>query len=99
MQEWFGTTTDIITGVITSPEGTPIADAIVEAFSLETQITRRTRTDTRGRYMGTPHEHFVHAAYESNAAMDAYIREVVLGGHRQDPGSNELLSALMTGRD
>lgn len=45
-----GGTTDIITGTVTGQDGEPIADAVIEAFSLETQITRRDRTDARGRY-------------------------------------------------
>jgi len=45
-----GQGTDIITGVITADDGTPIPDATVEAFSLETQVTRRARTDARGRF-------------------------------------------------
>ncbi len=45
-----GLGTDIITGVITSDDGTPIPDATVEAYSLETQVTRRARTDARGRF-------------------------------------------------
>ncbi len=45
-----GSTTDILTGTVTDENGTPIAGAIVEALSLETQITRRTTTDARGRY-------------------------------------------------
>ena len=45
-----GATTDIITGVVTDSAGQPLADASVEALSLETQITRRQLTDQRGRY-------------------------------------------------
>jgi carboxypeptidase family protein len=45
-----GSTTDILTGTITDENGAPLARAIVEAMSLETQITRRTTTDARGRY-------------------------------------------------
>jgi hypothetical protein len=45
-----GLGTDIITGVITDEDGNPIQDATVEAFSLETQVTRRARTDARGRF-------------------------------------------------
>jgi len=42
--------TDIITGTILSDDGTPVPDASVEAYSLETQVTRRARTDARGRF-------------------------------------------------
>jgi len=45
-----GMGTDIITGVITTDDGTPIQDATVEAYSLETQVTRRAHTDARGRF-------------------------------------------------
>ena len=45
-----GSGTDIITGTITTPDGRPVARAEVEAYSLETQVTRRTRTDENGRY-------------------------------------------------
>ncbi|HVO36181.1 MAG TPA: TonB-dependent receptor [Gemmatimonadales bacterium] len=45
-----GMGTDIITGVITDEDGTPIPDATVEAYSLETQVTRRAHTDARGRF-------------------------------------------------
>src|SRR5213593_617386 len=45
-----GATTDILTGNVTDENGAPLPGAIVEAMSLETQITRRTNTDARGRY-------------------------------------------------
>ncbi len=45
-----GGTTDIITGVVVSADGIPLAGVLVEAFSLETEISRTTRTDRRGRY-------------------------------------------------
>ena len=45
-----GMGTDVITGVVTGPDGQPIQDANVEAVSLETQVTRRSRTDARGRF-------------------------------------------------
>ncbi len=45
-----GMGTDIITGVVTGEDGSPISDATVEAYSLETQVTRRARTDDRGRF-------------------------------------------------
>ena len=44
-----GTSTDIITGIITDTLGHPIEDAVIEVFSLETQITRTARTNQRGR--------------------------------------------------
>src|SRR3990170_6080012 len=45
-----GTTTDVLTGVVKDAAGQPVADAVVEAMSLETEVTRTTRTDSRGRY-------------------------------------------------
>src|SRR5438445_5269800 len=45
-----GTTTDVLTGVVKDETGQPVADAVVEATSLETQVTRTTKTDARGRY-------------------------------------------------
>ena len=45
-----GAGTDIITGTVTSEQGLPIADALVEVVSLETQITRSARSNARGRY-------------------------------------------------
>lgn len=45
-----GQTTDVITGTVTGEEGHPLAEASVEATSVETQIMRTVRTDARGRY-------------------------------------------------
>ena len=45
-----GATTDIITGVVTGADGKPISDALVEATSLDTRVTRQQRTNDRGRY-------------------------------------------------
>ena len=45
-----GTTTDVLTGIIRDSSGAPVAGAIVEATSLETQVLRTTKTDPRGRY-------------------------------------------------
>lgn len=45
-----GSTTDILTGVITGPDGHPLADVAVDATSVETQITRHTTTNSSGRY-------------------------------------------------
>ena len=42
--------TDIITGTILGDDGNPVQDASVEATSLETQVTRRARSDARGRF-------------------------------------------------
>jgi len=45
-----GVGTDIITGTILGDDGSPVQDANVEAYSLETQVTRRAHTDARGRF-------------------------------------------------
>ncbi len=45
-----GLTTDLITGVVSAEDSTPLNGALVEVVSLETQIARSARTDARGRY-------------------------------------------------
>jgi hypothetical protein len=45
-----GATTDIITGTVTGPDSQPIAGAVVQATSLETQVSRSRTTDVRGRF-------------------------------------------------
>lgn len=45
-----GSTTDILTGVVTNPAGQPIEGATVDAKSVETEVTRRARTNAQGRY-------------------------------------------------
>jgi hypothetical protein len=45
-----GTTTDIITGTVTGPDGQPLPGAVVEATSTETQVSRQRTTDARGRF-------------------------------------------------
>ena len=45
-----GTSTDLLIGVVTGDQGRPLADVLVEAQSLETRVTRTTRTDAKGRY-------------------------------------------------
>jgi hypothetical protein len=45
-----GTTTDIITGTVTGPDSQPLAGAVVQAMSLETQVSRQRTTDARGRF-------------------------------------------------
>ncbi|MDQ6828285.1 MAG: carboxypeptidase-like regulatory domain-containing protein, partial [Gemmatimonadota bacterium] len=45
-----GSTTDILTGVVKAPDGTPIVGATVTAKSTETQINRSKQTDNNGRY-------------------------------------------------
>lgn len=45
-----GAGTDIITGTILGDDGNPVEGATVEAYSLETQVTRRAHTDARGRF-------------------------------------------------
>jgi hypothetical protein len=45
-----GSTTDILTGTVTNTAGAPIPGATVEAKSVETQVTRRARTNSDGHY-------------------------------------------------
>src|SRR6266498_3562504 len=45
-----GSTTDIIIGRVTNPEGQPVVGARVEVTSLESQIKRTGRTGADGRY-------------------------------------------------
>ena len=45
-----GSTTDIVMGRVTAPEGAPLAGARVSVTSTETQITRTKVTDPDGRY-------------------------------------------------
>src|SRR5436305_1248560 len=45
-----GTTTDIITGTVTGPDSQPLPGAVVQATSLETQVSRQRSTDARGRF-------------------------------------------------
>ncbi len=42
--------TDIITGVVTNESGQPLADAVITILSVETQVTRSTKTNARGRF-------------------------------------------------
>lgn len=45
-----GSSTDILTGRVTGPDGKPRANVEVDALSAETGITRKKRTDADGRY-------------------------------------------------
>src|SRR5687768_9437441 len=45
-----GSTTDIILGKVTAPDGRPLAGVRVEAMSIETQITRGRETNEKGQY-------------------------------------------------
>ena len=45
-----GTTTDILTGTVTGPDSQPLAGAVVQATSIETQVSRQRTTDARGRF-------------------------------------------------
>ena len=42
-----GATTDIITGTVTGPDSQPLAGVVVQAASLETQVSRSRTTDAR----------------------------------------------------
>src|ERR1019366_3410389 len=41
---------DIITGTVTDATGKPVAGAVIEAFSIETEVTRKATTNDKGRY-------------------------------------------------
>ena len=41
---------DIIVGKVTDATGKPVAGAVVEAFSIETEVTRRATTNDKGTY-------------------------------------------------
>ncbi|HEY2896783.1 MAG TPA: carboxypeptidase-like regulatory domain-containing protein, partial [Gemmatimonadaceae bacterium] len=45
-----GSTTDILTGLVTGPDGKPLPGAAVDATALDGQITRHTQTGNNGRY-------------------------------------------------
>jgi hypothetical protein len=88
-----GSTTDIIMGKVTAPEGTPLAGAKVSVTSTETQITRTKVTDASGRYSilfpdggGSYRVQVVSIGYAPQtfalarqADEDRLIRDVVMG--------------------
>ena len=45
-----GSTTDILTGVVTDPDSKPLAGATVDATAVDGQITRHAQTGSNGRY-------------------------------------------------
>ena len=45
-----GSTTDILTGVVTGPDSKPLAGATVDAMAVDGQITRHAQTGANGRY-------------------------------------------------
>src|SRR5436190_4727164 len=45
-----GSTTDILTGRITAPDGSPVVGARVDATSVETGVTRSRTTNDKGQY-------------------------------------------------
>ena len=45
-----GSSTDILTGIVQAPDGRPLEGATIEATSVETNITRRARSGSNGRY-------------------------------------------------
>ncbi|HVH66617.1 MAG TPA: carboxypeptidase regulatory-like domain-containing protein [Gemmatimonadales bacterium] len=45
-----GSSTDIITGRVTGPDSQPLAGAVVEAVSVETEVTRQAATNAQGGY-------------------------------------------------
>ncbi|PKL93124.1 MAG: hypothetical protein CVV20_05250, partial [Gemmatimonadetes bacterium HGW-Gemmatimonadetes-1] len=45
-----GSAVDVIVGTVTDSAGTPVGGATVEAYSIETQVVRKTTTNEKGRY-------------------------------------------------
>ncbi|MBK5189426.1 MAG: carboxypeptidase regulatory-like domain-containing protein, partial [Gemmatimonadaceae bacterium] len=45
-----GSTTDILTGIVTGPDSRPLAGATIEATAIDGQITRHAQTGNNGRY-------------------------------------------------
>ena len=45
-----GNSVDIIVGTVTDATGKPVAGAVVEAFSIETEVTRKGTTNDKGQY-------------------------------------------------
>jgi hypothetical protein len=45
-----GNSVDIIIGTVTDATGKPVAGAVVEAFSIETEVTRKGTTNDKGQY-------------------------------------------------
>ena len=45
-----GNSVDIIVGTVTDVTGKPVAGAVVEAFSIETEVTRKATTNDKGHY-------------------------------------------------
>ena len=88
-----GSTTDIIMGKVTSPEGTPLVGAKVSVTSTETQITRTKLTGADGRYSilfpdggGSYRVQIVSIGYAPQtfalarqADEDRLVRDVVMG--------------------
>ena len=42
--------TDILTGLVTDERGRPLPGVVIDILSVESQITRTTRTNDKGRY-------------------------------------------------
>ncbi len=45
-----GSSVDVIVGTVTDSLGKPVVGAAVEAYAIETQVTKRTTTNDKGRY-------------------------------------------------
>ncbi|MEO5799761.1 MAG: TonB-dependent receptor [Gemmatimonadales bacterium] len=45
-----GSSVDVITGTITDATAKPVAGAIIEAYSIESQVTKKTTSNDKGRY-------------------------------------------------
>src|SRR2546421_4548400 len=56
-----GTTTDIITGTVIGPDSQPLAGALVQAVSLETQISRH--ADRKSTRLNSSHDQISYAVF------------------------------------
>ena len=45
-----GSSVDVITGTITDGAGKPVGGALIEAYSIESQVTKKTTANEKGRY-------------------------------------------------
>jgi cytochrome P450 len=48
-----------------------------------------------GRWLGTHDEQRIREAYVARVEFNDYIENVIIAGHRRNPGTNELVAALM----
>lgn len=105
-----GVTTDILTGTVSDSSGGPVVEAIVEAVSQETGISRQAKTDARGRYRilfpdgGGRYQLYIRAigltpartAVERQGDDDRIVANIRLNGAR--PATMEEIVATARGR-